>query len=488
MYRWFLRAGFGVVFLLALAPAASAQTPPPTCAFSISPTVIERGASARLLWQSTNSSSASIVPLGNVATTGSQTVNPSSSTTYYGSFAGPGGTTTCQVGLAVYRAPGTPYSPGTPGVSGGPSFFGGGGGNTAQSQAIIPNGDSNTSSFGSAQSNNVPLSYAAQSPGGLQSCTGLDCNLCSFGQLIQNIINFLIGLSIPIAVIMFAWAGILYFTSSGDPARSGKAKKIFGKVFLGFVIALTGWLVVQTVLSVLVKQSFYIGGNWKNLQCADISQRPMHGSVTEFLGTLSPYNLAPVTVMGDPCTQYGLDAEYTNGACRVASGAYAGAYFCPDGYSSSDPTSSACTDAAGGALPSTVSVQVPNSHSSCNDYGLTAQQSCIASYESSCNPGIGSGVDVGTDGKAVSWGLFQINLSANPISCGGQTLDCPSAFGGGTYTAKNDGTYVVNNSLYNDCVAAARDVQCNAQMQQQIYASQGINAWGNAARKNCTGL
>src|SRR3990167_4212191 len=45
----------------------------------------------------------------------------------------------------------------------------------------------------------------------------LSCDLCSLGELVQNIINFLLGLSVPIAAGLFAWAGILYFSSRGVP-------------------------------------------------------------------------------------------------------------------------------------------------------------------------------------------------------------------------------------------------------------------------------
>src|SRR3989338_5178457 len=70
----------------------------------------------------------------------------------------------------------------------------------------------------------IPLLVEAQS--GLVGCTGAaNCNFCAFTGLFQSIINFLIGLSIPLSALLFAWAGILYFSSAANPAGIETAKK-----------------------------------------------------------------------------------------------------------------------------------------------------------------------------------------------------------------------------------------------------------------------
>ena len=45
------------------------------------------------------------------------------------------------------------------------------------------------------------------------SNTSTECQACNVVQLIQELITFAIGLSIPIAMAMFAYAGFLYFSS-----------------------------------------------------------------------------------------------------------------------------------------------------------------------------------------------------------------------------------------------------------------------------------
>src|SRR3989338_4525723 len=86
----------------------------------------------------------------------------------------------------------------------------------------------------------LPLIADAQSAGGLVSCTSYaTCNLCAFGQLIQNIINYAIVLSVPLVAVLVGYAGFLYFTSGANPGNVIKAKGIFATAFIGFLIAIS---------------------------------------------------------------------------------------------------------------------------------------------------------------------------------------------------------------------------------------------------------
>lgn len=130
----------------------------------------------------------------------------------------------------------------------------------------------------------VPVVAFAQQ-GGLVPCNDLiSCNLCSFGQLIQNLINFGIGIAIPLSALAFLWAGIVYFTASANPAKIERAKSIFKNVFIGFVIAVSAWLIVQTILSTLVSGDYFIGGKWNNLQCSS-GGRQVTGDVSELFNS-----------------------------------------------------------------------------------------------------------------------------------------------------------------------------------------------------------
>lgn len=93
--------------------------------------------------------------------------------------------------------------------------------------------------------------YSADSPG-LVPC-GVDPNdECGFDhifRLINNVINFIsINMVLPLAAIMFAYAGFLLVTSGGSSEKKSKATKIFTHVAIGLVIFLGAFLIVQGVL------------------------------------------------------------------------------------------------------------------------------------------------------------------------------------------------------------------------------------------------
>ncbi len=85
--------------------AAPAPTPAPTCAMSLNPASIKLGSSTVLTFTSTNAFAASITNVGtSVATSGSLTLAPATTTQYVGTFSGVSGTTTCSA-TAVVIAP-----------------------------------------------------------------------------------------------------------------------------------------------------------------------------------------------------------------------------------------------------------------------------------------------------------------------------------------------------------------------------------------------
>jgi len=70
--------------------------------------------------------------------------------------------------------------------------------------------------------------------------------------MINTVINFiLVYLAVPIAAIMFAYAGFLLVFSGGESSKRTKAKDIFINVALGLVFVAAAWLIVHTVLSIV---------------------------------------------------------------------------------------------------------------------------------------------------------------------------------------------------------------------------------------------
>lgn len=77
-----------------------------SCSIGVSPGSIANGSAAYLTWSSSGATSGSISSVGNVQLSGTLAVAPSSTTTYLGTFTGPGGAGTCSATLTViYQQP-----------------------------------------------------------------------------------------------------------------------------------------------------------------------------------------------------------------------------------------------------------------------------------------------------------------------------------------------------------------------------------------------
>jgi hypothetical protein len=123
---------------------------------------------------------------------------------------------------------------------------------------------------------------------------------------------------------------------------------------------------------------------------------------------------------------------------------------------------------------------VENLQTTCFGYNAPYASS-IANAESGGNTFSASRSDICTkDGSVVSWGLFQINISAHKIG----NLDCPKAFNQ-MFTAQTKNTcYVVNRDLYNSCVQAAKNPDLNIAEACRISGNgQRWTAWG--ANRTC---
>lgn len=113
----------------------------------------------------------------------------------------------------------------------------------------------------------IPESSAFAQTIQLVVCEGDQCNACNLVKLANNVIRFLIVLSILLATIMFIWAGFLFVTSGGNQTQLQKGKKMFMDVLIGIIIVLTGFLIVDTVMKTLAGNSLMGGGPWNQIEC-----------------------------------------------------------------------------------------------------------------------------------------------------------------------------------------------------------------------------
>ena len=124
------------------------------------------------------------------------------------------------------------------------------------SQNFNSNPNSNTAVQG-ASGSPIPGRYSSGGAS-LVRCDGVVTSsgevACDFNYLIKTvnyIIDWMFGLSIPIAVGILAYAGILYMT--GVEKNINKAKAMFGKVAIGFAIMLVAFIFVSTTVGWLVR-------------------------------------------------------------------------------------------------------------------------------------------------------------------------------------------------------------------------------------------
>ncbi len=97
------------------------------------------------------------------------------------------------------------------------------------------------------------------SAAGLVPCGGRGESECNLGHLIQlgnNIITFLIQFAALVAVVLLAIGGFKLVLSRGNAGAMEEAKSRIWNVFIGFLIILLAYLVVETILSVLTGGGF----------------------------------------------------------------------------------------------------------------------------------------------------------------------------------------------------------------------------------------
>ena len=106
----------------------------------------------------------------------------------------------------------------------------------------------------------LSLAQTATSTGsGLVPCT-TNCSFNDLMTLVNTVIKFLLfDMAIPIAAIMFVYAGFELVTSGGSTEKRGLAKKVFTNTAIGLILAFACWIIVSTVLYFMGYSGAWIG-------------------------------------------------------------------------------------------------------------------------------------------------------------------------------------------------------------------------------------
>jgi len=106
-------------------------------------------------------------------------------------------------------------------------------------------------------------------------CDGPTCSACHIVELINRLIKWLIGIVILLFAVLAVWAGFGLVTSGGNPSALSDAKSRFTNAFIGFLIVLAAWLLVDTLMRGIVSGtdgSIKGYGPWSQVQCLSQSE------------------------------------------------------------------------------------------------------------------------------------------------------------------------------------------------------------------------
>ena len=94
------------------------------------------------------------------------------------------------------------------------------------------------------------------------------CNLCDAVTMINYIVNWLFGFLAILAVIGLMISGFRLVVSGGDVGAWTQAKQMFTNIVVGFVIVLSAWLIVDTIMKAFISDRAQFG-MWNSLEGVD---------------------------------------------------------------------------------------------------------------------------------------------------------------------------------------------------------------------------
>jgi len=95
------------------------------------------------------------------------------------------------------------------------------------------------------------------------------CQFCHFFVMFDGIIDFIfLQLVPPIAVLMLAIGGAMFFFSAGDPGKVNTGKSIITSVIIGLIIIYGAWLIINLFFSIIgVASRTGLKEGWFKINC-----------------------------------------------------------------------------------------------------------------------------------------------------------------------------------------------------------------------------
>ena len=201
------------------------------------------------------------------------------------------------------------------------------------------------------------------------------CTACHAVLAGKNLLDYLTGIMVVVAVAVIVAMGVLYIVSGVNPNLKKTAKSGLTAVLTGLILMLSAWLIVSTILKYTANDNFIKGG------AGFIGLMPGDGAYGLKCNTSSSGGLGKLTP-GNIIANPGGGSGAGNGTCQVLS----------SGACSVDALQNTCFGEQAGRISQMCNVE-----------------------SSGGNPSSKSGVDVcgNYENRSFSGGLFQINVFAN---------------------------------------------------------------------------
>jgi hypothetical protein len=98
--------------------------------------------------------------------------------------------------------------------------------------------------------------YAA---GLVPDCDFFGCDLNAATKLIDNLLQWMVLISVPLTSLVIAYAGIQMVLSADNPGKRESAKKMLKTAGWGLVLVLAGYVIVKTILDFFVVSPYNPG-------------------------------------------------------------------------------------------------------------------------------------------------------------------------------------------------------------------------------------
>lgn len=99
---------------------------------------------------------------------------------------------------------------------------------------------------------------------GAEPKRNVPCDFYNLMIIVNKLINWAFALSVPVVAGMFAYAGYLHI--SGSEADLKKSKAMMQNAVIGFIISLTAWFAVTTLVNWIKKPTFTGVDTFTNLK------------------------------------------------------------------------------------------------------------------------------------------------------------------------------------------------------------------------------